>query len=61
MKVINAMFGRARGGKESVFLDYQNCLSQYGIEMIACVSSKADVIKDLKAPPIIISAWIKTL
>ena len=56
MKIINAMFGMKRGGKESVFLDYQHCLSNCGIEMIACVHSKADVIKDLNSPYITINS-----
>ena len=55
MKIINAMLGKGLDGKQRVFLDYQNCLSNCGIEMIACVHSKADVIKDLKPPYVTIN------
>lgn len=49
------MLGKGLDGKQRVFLDYQNCLSNCGIEMIACVHSKADVIKDLKLPYVTIN------
>jgi glycosyltransferase involved in cell wall biosynthesis len=56
MRIVNAMFGRRRGGLEQVCVDYCEALTQAGHEVHALIHPKAAIRADLEARNIAIEA-----